>query len=438
MLDREHRVVRVNRAACERLDLDVDALLGRPCYRLVHDSDCPIEGCPHESLLVDGLPHTADLDVPKLGGRVRVHCVPLTDSDGHLAGCAHVTRSLDDGDARPRHEDRSGDATSPQLRSATGSLEAGPLLDAMPELFAILDPQMRILWVNDAAAGEARRSREGLLGRRCYEVLHGADAPCPDCAAVASLQTRTPAESERRGEGDRYFLHRAYPVIGDDGTVSALVALTQDVTARRLTEIAMAESATRTRAALQASVRAMGAVIELRDPDTARHQRNVAGLAQALADEMELPHDVAESLWYAGQLLDIGKLAVPIDILGRPGALSETERMLVRVHPQAAARVLRDIPFDLPVARAVAQHHERLDGSGYPEGLAGDEIALEARVLAVADVVTAMRTHRPHRAALRLDDVMTEMRRGAGTEFDREVVEALERLVERGELPEVE
>jgi len=461
VLDREHRLLRVNRAACERLGIDAEDVLGRPCYRLVHGRDDPVEGCPHERLLADGLAHVAEIDEPRLGGRVHVSCSPLTDADGHLAGCAHVVRPLDhpepatsavaataggDQTAADRDPDEAartrltlplqGAEDEAAVRHLT--LDAGPLLDAMPELFAVLDQELRLLWVNEAAAAEAGSPREALLGRPCREVLCGADAVCDGCAVTAAVEARAPARSERRSADGRYFLHHASPVFARDGALLALVALAEDVTARRLAEIAVAESATRTRAALQASVRAMGAVIELRDPDTARHQRNVARLAQALAVEMGLAEEVVESLWYAGQLLDIGKLAVPIDILGRPGVLSETERMLVRVHPRAAERVLQEIPFDLPVARAVAQHHERLDGSGYPDGLAGEQIALEARVLAVADVVTAMVTHRPHRPALTLDDVMTELRRGAGTQFDGDVVAALEQLVERGELPENE
>ncbi len=311
----------------------------------------------------------------------------------------------------------------------------------MSDQIVVLDRQLRILWLNDAAAAEAGRPAAELRGRRCHEVLFGTEAPCPDCAVTVAFTEGRAVESERRSADGRYLLHRAYPLVDSGGaataggTVTAVVAIAEDVTARRLTEVAMAESATELRTALQATVRALGAVIELRDPDTARHQRTVAGLAQALAAEMGLDDDLADGLWFAGHLHDIGKLGIPIEILGRPGGLSGSELTLVRLHPEVAERILADIPFERPVASAVGQHHERLDGSGYPRGLRGDQIALEARILAVADVVAAMTAHRPHRPALAIETVVKEIVRGTGTQFDPDVVAALRHLHERGELP---
>jgi len=373
------------------------------------------------------------MDEPRVGGRIHVSCTPLTDEEGRLLGAVHIMRPPGNGHRPPAPAPDGDLAETPAHRFPTPDLHR--VLDAVSDQIVVLDRQLRILWLNEAVAAEADRPTAELRGRRCHEVLFGAEAPCLDCAVTVAFADGRTVESERRSADGRYLLHRAYPLVDSEGAVTAVVATAEDVTARRLTEVTLAESATELRTALQATVRALGAVIELRDPDTARHQRTVAHLAQALAAEMGLDDDLADGLWFTGHLHDIGKLCVPIEILGRPGRLGGSELTLVRLHPEVAERILADIPFERPVASAVGQHHERLDGSGYPRGLRGDQIALEARILAVADVVAAMTAHRPHRPALAIETVVKEIVRGTGTQFDPDVVAALRHLHERGELP---
>ena len=183
---------------------------------------------------------------------------------------------------------------------------------------------------------------------------------------------------------------------------------------------------------LSQTVEALAAAGEVRDPYTAGHQRRVTELAVAIASNLGLEEARVEGLRVAGLMHDIGKLAVPAELLSKPSRLSETEYGLIRGHPQTACDILQTVEFPWPIPEIVIQHHERLDGSGYPNGLKGEEILLEARILAVADVVEAMSSHRPYRPARGIDKALEEVREGAGTRYDTEVVDACLEVFEGG------
>ena len=182
-----------------------------------------------------------------------------------------------------------------------------------------------------------------------------------------------------------------------------------------------------------ATITAMAVTIGMRDPYTAGHQRRVADLACAIGEEMGLSEDQIEGIRMAGIVHDIGKMYAPAEILGRPGQLTEIEFSIIKLHPQAGYDILRSIQFPWPIAQTVLQHHERLDGSGYPSGLSGEDIILEARILAVADVVEAMASHRPYRPAFSIGRALDEVSQKRGVLYDPEVVDACLRLfVEKG------
>jgi putative nucleotidyltransferase with HDIG domain len=168
--------------------------------------------------------------------------------------------------------------------------------------------------------------------------------------------------------------------------------------------------------------------MEMRDPYTAGHQQRVTQLACAIAGEMGLPEDQIRGLKVAGALHDIGKITTPAEILSKPSRLREHEMGLIRDHAQASHDILKNVKFPWPVATIILQHHERLDGSGYPGGLKDKEIILGAKILAVADVVEAMVSHRPYRPALGIDRALEEISRNKGVLYDSEIVDVCIKL----------
>jgi len=175
---------------------------------------------------------------------------------------------------------------------------------------------------------------------------------------------------------------------------------------------------------LEDTMRAIAAIVEMRDPYTAGHQIRVADLAAAITKQMGLSAEQAHVIHLAGTVHDLGKINVPAEILSKPGKLTDLEFGLIKVHPQAGYDILKGINFPWPIAQMVLQHHERLDGSGYPQGLKGDAILLEARILAVADVVEAISAHRPYRPGLGIEVALAEITKQRGVHYDPRVVDA--------------
>jgi response regulator RpfG family c-di-GMP phosphodiesterase len=171
-------------------------------------------------------------------------------------------------------------------------------------------------------------------------------------------------------------------------------------------------------------IRVLGQTVEVRDPYTAGHQRRVAKLASAMAEKLGLSQDMIRGVRMAGEIHDLGKISLPAEILSKPTKLTSLEFGLIKLHPQTGYDILKEIDFSQPIAEEVYQHHERMDGSGYPRGLKGNEILLEARILAVADVVEAMNSHRPYRPALGLEKALAEIEMNRGVLYDPSAVDA--------------
>jgi len=188
----------------------------------------------------------------------------------------------------------------------------------------------------------------------------------------------------------------------------------------------------RLRKALEGIIQAMATAVEARDPYTAGHQQRVASLALAIGREMGLPGNSLEAIHMAGVVHDVGKISVPAEILSKPTRLSDLEFALIKTHAQTGHDILKNIDFPWPIARIVLQHHEKLDGSGYPSGAKGSEILPEARILTVADVVEAMASHRPYRPALGISVALEEISANRGTLYDGEAVDACLRLFGEG------
>lgn len=225
----------------------------------------------------------------------------------------------------------------------------------------------------------------------------------------------------------------ASPIIDENGVVRGTVIVFRDVSNRRKTEKALRETLANLRKTVEQTVNALAVTSEKRDPYTAGHQQRVSRLAAAIAEALELPDEITDGIRVAGLLHDIGKIYVPAEILSKPASLTTMEMGIVKGHSEVGYDILKDISFPWPVARIVREHHERLDGGGYPAGLSGEDILLESRILSVADVVEAMSSHRPYRPALGLVKALEEISLNRGRLYDPRVVDVcLELFREKG------
>ena len=206
-----------------------------------------------------------------------------------------------------------------------------------------------------------------------------------------------------------------------DGAVDYFVVLLEDITERK-------ESVNRLRKSLGATIQAMAVTVEARDPYTAGHQHRVADLARSIAAELGLPADQIDGIGMAATIHDLGKISVPAELLSMPRKLTDIEFSLIKTHSRSGYDILKDIEFPWPIARIILEHHERMNGSGYPQGLRGDNILIESRIISVADVVESMASHRPYRASLGIDAALEEIGKYSGILYDDNVVDACLRL----------
>lgn len=308
------------------------------------------------------------------------------------------------------------------------------MLDAVSGGVIITDPDFNIRFVNRAFKALWNLDDALAVGRKCFDLFSG-----PLCHEIAC-----PLNRISRGEDRIPYDEERHCKSGTDKACSVLVSALRDETgrltgmiesftdARSLQKVrtALVESRERLRKAMGGIIQAMSLTIEKRDPYTAGHQRRVAKLCRVIGTELGLDWECVQGLRMAAAIHDLGKINVPASILNKPGALSQHELAILRQHPETAYDILKNIDFPWPIAHAIYQHHERLDGSGYPRGLAGDEIILEARILTVADVAEAISSFRPYRQALGTEAAMAELRKGRAVFYDPRIVDICLELFE--------
>ena len=297
---------------------------------------------------------------------------------------------------------------------------------------SLIDKNFNVLKLNQSLLRLSGISVNETKGKKCYEAFSCGLCNTPRCILIRILGGEEKIEIEvemKRLDGSLIpCILSATPFRGYDGNLIGMVMNLTDITMRKKYENELKDTLKELRKVLRGTIQAMALTVETRDPYTAGHQRRVADLARSIAKEMGFSRNKIAGIRMAGVIHDIGKIAIPSEILSKPGPLSKAEFELIKNHPQAGYDILKPIKFPWPVAQIVLQHHERMDGSGYPRGLSGEEILMEARILGVADVVEAMASHRPYRATLGIDKALEEISINKGKLYDVEVVDACLKL----------
>ncbi len=470
LIDRDLKMVRCNQAMLNLVGKPWTEIVGHTCWEVLLDNHEPIPLCPiarmqkthqHESLLMP------------LGDRwLKFNVDPILDDSGQIEGAVFI---ISDVTERQRATEKINNLNT-LLQAIKNINEALLRVKDEKELFQQtcnllgMVPYVRFTWIGlvqpdsfevkpIAWAGH----EDGYLSEikvTWDDSPHGAG---PHRHGHQNRATRIVEDIEndpifqpwrQKAQQRGYASCIAFPLIDESTTLGSLNVYAEKKNAFRAEELEFLEqvagdiavgvkslrleqevvqSLIKFQVIMIQTVEAIASMAEMRDPYTAGHQRGVTRLALALARKLGLAVDRIEGLRVAGFLHDIGKIIIPAEILNKPGKLNEYELNLIKTHSQAGYDILQKIDFPWPVAQIVLQHHERLDGSGYPQGLTGSNILLEARILAVADVMEAMASHRPYRPGLGVEKALEEITRNQGTLYDPQVVEACVKLFNRNE-----
>jgi PAS domain S-box-containing protein len=340
------------------------------------------------------------------------HKATFSDMDGSVGGL--IGAILDITDRRQVEE---------ALRNSEARLHT--LVQTIPDLIWLKDKDGVYLSCNTMFERFFGAKEADIVGKTDYDFVDRELADSfreHDNKAMAAGKTTSNEEwITFADDGHRAFLDTIKtPMYDVWGTLSGVLGIGRDITDRR--------SVDRIRKALGGTVQAIAVTVEARDPYTAGHQRRVADLARAIATEMNLPIDIIDGIRMAAAIHDLGKISVPAEILSKPTKLKKTEFDLIKEHSQSGYDILKDIDFPWPVARIVLEHHERMNGSGYPNSLEGDNILMESRIIAVADVVESMGSHRPYRPSLGIEAALEEIEKNRGTHYDNAVADACLRI----------
>jgi PAS domain S-box-containing protein/putative nucleotidyltransferase with HDIG domain len=307
------------------------------------------------------------------------------------------------------------------------------LVESSTDAIMMLDHDENVITCNQAFLDLFGYQKEEIVGK-AIRIIHPSDESAQKFREThyqtleGTGSVRTEWEYVRK-DGTSFPAELVISLISSiEGTIIGCISIIRDITERKQADEKLKASFERLRKSLESTVSALASALEIRDPYTAGHQHRVTDLACAIADEMGLTEEQINGIRMAGLIHDIGKISIPAEILNKPGQLTEIEYTLFKNHPQVAHDVLQTVEFPWPVAQIVLQHHERFDGSGYPQGLAGKEILLESRILAVADIVEAIASHRPYRPARGAGDALEEILHNKGTLYDPEVVDACLRV----------
>ena len=349
----------------------------------------------------------------------------LRNSDGERIGFFSITRDI----SERKHNREILLKSEERYRSILESIEEG---------YFEIDLAGNLTFFNDALCKMSGYSREELTGMNNREYTTPKTAKKLYKAFNKIYVTGKPAkvmdyEVIRRDGNMQIYDLSVSLTLDQSGKPTGFRGVARDITEHKAKDRELEKSYDKLQNTLEETIRTLAFTVEVRDPYTAGHQRRVAELSSAISRKMGLSPETVKGVKMAALIHDVGKIQVPAEILSKPGRLVPNEMDLIRTHPRVGSDILRKIEFPWPISEFVLQHHERIDGSGYPQGITGKEMHIEARIIAVADVVEAMVSHRPYRPALEMSKAIEEISHHKGTLYDAEVEEAcLSLLTEDG------
>lgn len=313
------------------------------------------------------------------------------------------------------------------------------LADNMTDIIWLMDMDLRTTYVSPSSQKIRGYTPDELIGLPIEKqvkpeslqlVLAGISEDTAEIQENPDVNPVRKLELELyRKDGSTFWSENTFSLIKDEnGIPIGILSVGRDITERIVNEQKLQRSYDRLQKAMTGALQTIAMISEVRDPYTSGHQQQVAKLAAAIAREMGLSEKQVAAIQMAGALHDIGKINIPAEILSKPGSLNKIELDLIKTHPSVGREILKSIDFPFPICQIVVQHHERIDGSGYPDGLTADDICLEARILAVADVVDAMSFHRPYRPARGIEEALSEISQNRGILYDSDAVDACIRL----------
>jgi len=305
--------------------------------------------------------------------------------------------------------------------------ELNQIFNTAADGMCLIDKDFNVLKINDTFAQMFLINKQKIKGKKCYDILPGLACNTSRCCLIRILKGEKRIEFEtkkKRSDGSEiHCIVTASPFFGADGEMIGIVEDTKDISLLKDVENKLQKSFQDLQKAFEGTILAMSQTVESKDPYTAGHQRRVSNLAYAIALEMGLSTHQADGIRMAGLIHDIGKISVPAEILTKPGHITKKEIALIKDHPQVGYDILKGIAFPWPIAQIVLQHHEKMDGSGYPQGLLGKDILLEARIMGVADVLEGIASYRPYRPALGIDAALKEITENKNLLYDAQVVD---------------
>jgi len=420
LLDREGNIVNVNKATLYLSGYGKDELKGKSVEIFFREKD-------FKSTLLDKAIKGESIRnyefsfKTKTGDNIPVifSSSAMMDEAGNMAGIVCIVKDITE---RKQAEEN--------VKNIKDELQI--ILDSVPAIIFYKDIEGRFIRVNKTLANSLQVPIKDIVGKTTEALFPKEEAENmrkDDQEAILSGKAkRNIIEPFKTPDGIRWLITDKIPYKDKKGKITGIIGLAKDITVQRKSEQELQQTFQKLKKTMDAAIDTMSSIIEAKDPYTAGHQRRVSLLATAVAKELHLSQDKVEGIRIASLIHDIGKIGLPTEILSKPTKLSDLEFSLIKNHSQIGYNILKSIDFSYPIAQIVLQHHERPNGSGYPNNLKGDKILLEARIIGVADVVEAMSSYRPYRPALGIDKALEEISKNKGILYDPEAVDVCLKL----------